>query len=217
MAASVSTRRLQKADFRRDGPARQSQLAATSGNTCSRPKTDDRYGLLCGNSAEPRAVQASALAVNISRFLVKFCKAGQQRGVTVVETADRLSRLFHPFNTGEPAMKNASTMTALILSVTLMGAAASAMAAVDHDTKWQKQHPRREQVNNRLANQNKRIHNEVKEGEMTKPQAAALHKEDRQIRSEERLMASQNGGHITKQEQKTLNQQENVVSAQIGK
>ncbi len=29
-------------------------------------------------------------------------------------------------------------------------------------------------------------------------------------------MASQNGGHITKQEQKTLNQQENGVSKQIG-
>ena len=30
-------------------------------------------------------------------------------------------------------------------------------------------------------------------------------------------MASQNGGHITKREQKTLNQQENAVSKQIGK
>jgi hypothetical protein len=30
-------------------------------------------------------------------------------------------------------------------------------------------------------------------------------------------MSSQNGGHITKQEQKTLNQQENAVSGQIYK
>lgn len=30
-------------------------------------------------------------------------------------------------------------------------------------------------------------------------------------------MASQNGGHITKTEQKTLNQQENGVSKEIGK
>ena len=29
-------------------------------------------------------------------------------------------------------------------------------------------------------------------------------------------MASQDGGHITKQEQKTLNQQENHVSKEIG-
>ncbi len=81
------------------------------------------------------------------------------------------------------------------------------------DTTWQKNHPRREQVNNRLENQNQRIKTEVKEGELTKSQAAA----DHQIRTEERLMASQNGSHITKQEQRTLNQQENAVSKQIGK
>ena len=84
-------------------------------------------------------------------------------------------------------------------------------------THWQKTHPRRAEVNQRLANQDKRIHQEVKEGEMTKAQAAQLHKDDRNIRNEEQLMASQNGGHITKAEQRALNQQENKVSAQIGK
>ncbi|HEV2976355.1 MAG TPA: hypothetical protein VG425_02085 [Casimicrobiaceae bacterium] len=84
------------------------------------------------------------------------------------------------------------------------------------DTTWQQNHPRREQVNNRLATQDARIHNQVKDGDLTKGQAARLHKDDRQIRGEERAMASQNGGHITKQEQKTLNQQENRVSAKIG-
>jgi hypothetical protein len=57
----------------------------------------------------------------------------------------------------------------------------------------------------------------VKNGTLTRSQAAALHKEDHQIRQEERDMASQNGGHITKQEQRTLNQQENALSKQIGK
>ncbi len=83
-------------------------------------------------------------------------------------------------------------------------------------TQWEKEHPRRDQVNDRLQNQNKRIHREVKEGEMTRQQAAQLHKDDRQIRQEERAMASQNGGHITKVEQRALNQQENGVSHQIG-
>jgi len=92
------------------------------------------------------------------------------------------------------------------------GVATSAMA----DTTWQQDHPRREEVNNRLANQNARIHNQVKEGELTKGQAAQLHKDDRQIRKEERAMASQNGGHITKLEQKTLNQQQNRLSNKIG-
>lgn len=74
-----------------------------------------------------------------------------------------------------------------------------------------------DQVNDRLENQNKRINHEVKEGELTKAQAGNLHKQDCQIRQEERYMASQNKGHITKQEQKTLNQQENQVSKEIGK
>ena len=103
-------------------------------------------------------------------------------------------------------------MTIAALSLAFVTVAGTASA----DTKWQKNHPRREQVNNRLANQNKRIKTEVKEGELTKAQAAGLHKEDHQIRQEERDMASQNGSHITKQEQRTLNQQENAVSKQIG-
>ena len=105
----------------------------------------------------------------------------------------------------------------LITLITVLGAAAVPAHAEEHESNFAKNHPRREQVNERLANQNKRIKHEVAEGELTKAQAAKLHKEDRQIRQEERLMASQNGGHITKQEQRTLNQQENAVSRQIGK
>jgi len=82
---------------------------------------------------------------------------------------------------------------------------------------WNQSHPRRHEVNSRLNNQDRRINKEVKEGDISKGQAANLHHEDHQIRQEERSMASQNGGHITKQEQKTLNQQENGVSNQIGK
>ena len=82
---------------------------------------------------------------------------------------------------------------------------------------WAKAHPRRHQVNKRLKNQNKRIKKEVKEGEMTKGEARKLHKDDKMIRQEERDMARQNGSHITKEEQKVLNQQENAVSRDIGK
>ena len=89
-------------------------------------------------------------------------------------------------------------------------------AANAADATWAQKHPRRAEVNSRLANQNRRIHKQVKEGEMSKSQAAALHRDDHAIRQEERDMASQNGGHITKSEQKVLNQQENGVSKQIG-
>lgn len=103
----------------------------------------------------------------------------------------------------------------IALSALLLGSLATNVMA--EDGKWEKHHPRRDQVNDRLENQNKRINHEVKEGELTKKQAGELHKEDRRIRQEEHDMASQNKGHITKEEQKTLNQQENQVSKEIGK
>ena len=106
-----------------------------------------------------------------------------------------------------------TALTAAAATLALSALTSNALA----DTQWQKEHPRREQVNNRLANQNKRIHQERKEGELTGRQAARLHREDRTIRHEERAMARTNGGHLTKAEQRSLNQQENQVSRQIGK
>jgi hypothetical protein len=102
-------------------------------------------------------------------------------------------------------------LTVAAVSMAITGIAGTALA----DTAWQKNHPRREQVNHRLANQNRRIHQDVKNGTLTKGQAAALHKDDRQVRQEERDMAGQNGGHITKSEQKVLNQQESAISKDI--
>lgn len=106
-------------------------------------------------------------------------------------------------------MKNSGkALSVTLLTLFVAGTAVSAMAA---------DHPRREQVNERLHNQNKRINKERKEGEISQKQANKLHREDRQIRKEENAMAAQHGGHITKQEQRKLNRQENVVSKQIGK
>jgi|SRR5882724_11015363 hypothetical protein len=113
-------------------------------------------------------------------------------------------------------LKIGNTRKAALAAVMTLFASTIASSAMA-ETQWEKNHPRRDQVNDRLANQDKRIHQEVKEGEMSKAKAARLHKEDRQVRKEERVMASQNGGHITKQEQKTLNHQENAISKQIGK
>jgi hypothetical protein len=98
---------------------------------------------------------------------------------------------------------------AVLVSLAALAGTASA------ETTWQKNHPRRTQVNHRLANQNRRIHQDVKDGTLTKGQAANLHHEDHQVRQEERDMASQDGSHITKTDQKALNQQENAISNQI--
>lgn len=100
------------------------------------------------------------------------------------------------------------------VAIIVLGGFAVTATAADQ---WQKDHPRRAEVNGRLANQNHRINNEVKDGQINKTQAKQLHSEDHAIRSEERTMASTDGGHITKTEQHALNQQENQVSQQIGK
>jgi hypothetical protein len=106
------------------------------------------------------------------------------------------------------ARKHLSFAAMLVSLAGLVGTASA-------ETTWQKNHPRRTQVNHRLANQNKRIHQDVKNGTLSRSQAATLHHEDRQVRQEERDMASQNGGHITKPEQRVLNGQENNLSSQI--
>ena len=101
-----------------------------------------------------------------------------------------------------------SIATAAALAAVIAAVSGSAFA----ESQWAKDHPRRAEVNARLNNQNAKTNREVQNGKLTAAQGAQLHKEDHQIRQEERAMASQNGGHITKQEQRTLNQQENQVN-----
>jgi len=111
-------------------------------------------------------------------------------------------------------MNNTNGKTIVSIALLLALSAGSVLAA---EGQWAATHPRRAEVNSRLDNQRHRINREERKGEITPGQAAALHREDRQVRGEERAMASQNGGHITRQEQATLNQQENAISRQIGK
>lgn len=105
------------------------------------------------------------------------------------------------------------------LLTAVMGTALSLamVASASADTVWQSHHPRREEVNNRLNNLNRRINMERAEGEISAKQAHSIHAEDRTIRSQERFDARFNDGHITKAEQRALNQDENGVSRQIGR
>jgi len=108
-------------------------------------------------------------------------------------------------------IRSASTVLAVLIAGATLSTAALA------ETQWEKDHPRRDQVNDRLQHQDRRIHQEVKEGELTKGQAAKLHRQDHAIRKEERRMAARHGGHLTKPEQAKINRQENRVSREIGK
>jgi hypothetical protein len=111
-------------------------------------------------------------------------------------------------------MSRSTNLCILALSVVMVGGSIVSAAA---ETQWERNHPRRDQVNDRLENQNRRINQERREGEITRSQAKELHREDHAIRQEERTMARQNNGHITRAEQKALNQQENAVSRKIGR
>jgi hypothetical protein len=104
-------------------------------------------------------------------------------------------------------MKTRIFFTAIAM-IAFLGLSNATFAQVRH-------HPRRAEVNHRLAKQNKRIDTKEADGKMSTAEADKLHHEDHQIKHEEKDMASQDDGHITKQEQKTLNQQENKVSQQI--
>ena len=85
------------------------------------------------------------------------------------------------------------------------------------ETQWERLHPRRDQVNDRAENLDRRINRERREGELTGRQAQQLRREVRTVRQEERQMASLDRGHITRGEQRVLNQQEDAISRQVGR
>ena len=101
-----------------------------------------------------------------------------------------------------------------LLAFVLASAATLAATPAFADT-WQQDHPRRAEVNDRLGNQNGRIDAGRRDGELNRHQARQLHREDHAIRAEERGMAAEHGGHITRRDQRILNRQENRVSRQI--
>ncbi len=101
-----------------------------------------------------------------------------------------------------------------LLGLSMIG---GAFAPASAETRWERHHPRRDQVNDRLFHQQLRITHERREGDLTADQAHSLRSQDHSIREQERADAAANGGHITKSEQRTLNQEENSVGAQIGR
>ncbi|HXC54921.1 MAG TPA: hypothetical protein VNU97_06475 [Rhizomicrobium sp.] len=106
------------------------------------------------------------------------------------------------------------SLLALAIGTLVAGGVAGSASA---ETAWQQNHPRREEVNNRLVNLDRRIHQERRDGELTFGQARYLRHEDRAIRGQERFAARFDRGHITRAEQRALNQEENGLSRQVGR
>jgi hypothetical protein len=115
-------------------------------------------------------------------------------------------------------------ITSLILGAALLVGGSSAILLADGPVAGGtgapivhtvKHHPRKRQVNRRLKRQLKRIRAKERAGKLSPAEAAKLRKHDLQIHQEEKDMAAQDGGHLTQQDQSTLNQQLNQNSKEI--
>lgn len=78
-------------------------------------------------------------------------------------------------------------------------------------------HPRENEVNQRLGNQQSRIDQGLANGTMSGMQAARDEKHDANIAQREAVDESKHNGHITKAEQARLNKSENKNSKRIYK
>jgi hypothetical protein len=103
---------------------------------------------------------------------------------------------------------------ALAVGAVTVSSHAMAQAAPQADVPG---HPRVNEVNDRLDNQQNRINNGVANGTMTQKQAARDETHDANIARRESVDEAKHNGHLTKAEQKNLNHSENRNSGHIYK
>jgi hypothetical protein len=103
----------------------------------------------------------------------------------------------------------------LLFSALFIAFLAISNISMAQDGRFDQNHPRRAEVNQRLNHQDERINREMRSGDITRHQANRLHRRDHQIGREERRMAYRHGGHISRHEQNRLNRQENHMSRRI--
>jgi len=87
---------------------------------------------------------------------------------------------------------------------------ATGFARTDNDKKP-------ETIHHRKMNQQARIRQGEKSGQLTRGETRHIEKKERALNHEERDMRKMDGGKLTKQDRKTLNQQQNQLSKQIYK
>jgi len=94
-----------------------------------------------------------------------------------------------------------------ILSGALL--AGTAAVSVAQDT------PKEGQIKQRKENQQKRIANGVKSGELTPHETARIENNESKINKEVRRDRKENGGNLTNKEKARINRQQNKVSKEI--
>lgn len=100
------------------------------------------------------------------------------------------------------------SLMGLLMSVALASGAAMAQTDVPG-------HPRVNEVNNRLENQQDRIQAGVKDGQLNAKQATRDETRDNNIAARESADEAKHGGHLTKREQRNLNKSLNKDSRNI--
>ncbi len=80
---------------------------------------------------------------------------------------------------------------------------------------WQRNHPARTEVNQRVRRQDRRINQGLRHGQLNANQANQLRAEDQSIHNQEIQDAEGDHGHITGAERRQLNREENAESRQI--
>jgi hypothetical protein len=96
-------------------------------------------------------------------------------------------------------------LTRLALAATLILSPAAIFA----------QAPSSATINQRKENQQDRIAQGVKSGQLTAGETSHLEHQEAGINKEEKGMRAQDNGHLTKQDKKTINQQQNQESKRI--
>jgi len=114
-------------------------------------------------------------------------------------------------------MKIKASLLALALSGLLVGSA----VAQNSNTSgagpgvYDPGHPRVNQVNGREQNQQNRIANGIKSGQLTPGEASKLERQENRLERNEKRDMAKDGGHLTKKDQAQLNREANHVSKDI--
>jgi len=117
-------------------------------------------------------------------------------------------------------MNNTITKSLLVLAVSGLVTLGSAAAQTSNTSgagagKIDPGHPRVNQVNHREANQQKRIANGVKSGQLTPGETRRLERGEQRLQHNEKKDMAKDNGHLTKQDQRQLNREANHMSKRI--
>jgi len=119
-------------------------------------------------------------------------------------------------------MTNTITKSLVVLAVSGLMAIGTAAAQQDNTSgagagQVDPGHPRVNQVNQRETNQQNRVANGVKNGQLTPGQTANLERGEQRLQNNEKKDMAADKGHLTKKDQRQLNHEANHMSKKIYK